>query len=410
MQNKEKRSSSRFSPTVWLVAWVSLFTDISSEMLYPVMPLYLRSIGFSVFWIGLLEGLAEALAGLSKGYFGRRSDLSGKRVAYVRGGYLLSALSKPMLALSGALPWVFTARLSDRLGKGLRTSARDALLSAESSAENKGRVFGLHRGMDTLGAAIGPLMALAFLSQWPGHYQPLFLLAFLPALAGVGLTLLLRDPPLKNAAKTATPTGFLAYLGYWKTASPAYRRLLIGLLAFALFNSSDAFLLLRAREQGLSETGVLGLYIAYNLIYAAAALPAGSLADRWGMRRVLQAGLLIFAGVYAGFGWGFKGPELLGLFALYALYAACSESIAKAWIAQLVPLEETGTALGLFLSLASLATLLASTLAGLLWQWGFPALPFQVSALGSLGVWGYFVLNGKNMPEGITRSGNPLKK
>ena len=156
-----------FTRAVWIVSIVSLLTDISSEMLYPVMPVYLKSIGFSVLLIGLLEGLAEAIAGLSKGYFGKLSDVTGKRVPFVRLGYLMSSVSKPMLAMFVYPLWIFFARTIDRFGKGLRTSARDAILSEESTPENKGKIFGFHRGMDTLGAVLGPVAALIYLDFYP---------------------------------------------------------------------------------------------------------------------------------------------------------------------------------------------------------------------------------------------------
>ena len=178
---------------IWLISLVSLFTDIASEMLYPVMPVYLRSIGFSVLLIGILEGLAEAIAGLSKGYFGNLSDKKGVRLPFVKWGYLLSAVSKPLLAVSVYPLWVFAVRSLDRIGKGIRTSARDALLSQETTKENKGRVFGFHRGMDTVGAAIGPVAALIFLYFYPEQYRWLFLIAFLPGIVAITLTFLLKE-------------------------------------------------------------------------------------------------------------------------------------------------------------------------------------------------------------------------
>ncbi len=187
--------------TIWILSLVSLFTDISSEMLYPVMPLFLSSIGFSSVWIGLLEGMAEATAGLSKGYFGRLSDLTGKRAPFVQLGYLLSAFSKPLMAVFTYPIWIFGARTLDRLGKGLRTGARDAILSDECTPQNKAKVFGFHRGMDTLGAAIGPALALLFLMFYPAQYKILFLLAFIPGLTGTILTLFIKEKkhePTKN--------------------------------------------------------------------------------------------------------------------------------------------------------------------------------------------------------------------
>jgi len=159
-----------FSRVVITLSLVSFFTDIASEMLYPVMPIYLKSIGFTALLIGILEGIAEATAGLSKGYFGELSDRLGKRVIFIRWGYFLSALSKPTMAISKWPVWIFIVRTTDRMGKGLRTSARDALLSDESTPETRGKVFGFHRGMDTLGAAVGPAVALLLLWLYPGNY------------------------------------------------------------------------------------------------------------------------------------------------------------------------------------------------------------------------------------------------
>src|ERR1039457_4509037 len=180
-------SAKVITKTILLVSAISLFTDVASEMLYPVMPLYLKSIGFSILLIGILEGVAEATAGLSKGYFGNLSDVKGKRAPFVRIGYLLSAVSKPMLAVFAFPLWIFFSRTLDRLGKGIRTGARDAILSDETTDENKGKVFGFHRGMDTLGAAIGPALALIYLWIFPGQYRWLFFIAFFPGLLAMSL-------------------------------------------------------------------------------------------------------------------------------------------------------------------------------------------------------------------------------
>src|ERR1035437_1135097 len=174
-----------FTSTIWTLSFVSLFTDVAGEMLYPVMPIYLKTIGFTALWIGLLEGVAEAIVGFSKGYFGKLSDESGKRLPFIKWGYFLSCLSKPLMTLFVFPVWVLFTRSADRLGKGMRTSARDAMLSDECSNENKGKVFGLHRSLDTLGAAIGPLLAIVFLLYYPFHYKQLFLLAFIPGIISV---------------------------------------------------------------------------------------------------------------------------------------------------------------------------------------------------------------------------------
>ncbi|RYU76770.1 MFS transporter [Hymenobacter persicinus] len=365
--------------TIWLLSLVSLFTDLASEMLYPVMPLYLRSIGFSVALIGVLEGVAEATAGLSKGYFGQWSDRLGRRLPFVQWGYGLSALSKPMLAVLAAPWWVFLARTLDRLGKGLRTGARDALLSDETTPATKGRVFGFHRSLDTLGAVLGPAVALIWLARRPGDYRQLFLLAFLPGLAAIVVTLLVREKRRAPSPRPVQP--FWASFGYWRQAPAAYRQVAGALLVFALFNSSDAFLLLLARQRGLPDATVIGLYIFYNLVYALSAFPAGHLSDRVGPRRMLVGGLLLFGAVYAGAALA-HGLWVFGLlFGLYGLYAAATEGVSKAWLSNLCAPADTGAALGTFAGLSSLAALVASTLTGLAWQLLGPAPAFALSAL-----------------------------
>lgn len=372
---------------VWVLSLVSLFTDVASEMLYPVTPLFLKSIGFSVFIIGVLEGVAEAVAGLSKGYFGRWSDHSTRRLPFVQAGYALSAVAKPMLAAFSWVWWIFLARTLERLGKGLRTGARDALLSDEATPATKGRVFGFHRGMDTLGAVIGPALALLYLFYYPGDYRTLFLIAFVPGMLAVGATFLVRE-----RARTDRPAGsfskwnLTAFATYWRQGPAAYRRLAGGLLVFALFNSSDVFLLLKAREAGLDDTGVVGVYIFYNLVYAVAAFPIGVLADRLGMRRVLVGGLLVFATVYAGMGLTSKGWVVGVLFFLYGIYAAATESIAKAWISNISARQDTATAIGTFTAFQSIAALIASSLTGLLWYQFGPLVAFGVSAAVAVGV------------------------
>ena len=179
--------------TVWILSLVSLFADIASEMLYPVIPVYLREIGFSVLLIGILEGVANFTAGLTKGYFGKLSDEKGLRLPFIKSGYFLSAISKPMMAAFTYPFWVFFARTVDRLGKGLRTAARDALLSGEASPRTKARVFGFHRSMDTIGAALGPAFALLFLYLYPGSYRTIFLLAFIPGIISVLLIFILKE-------------------------------------------------------------------------------------------------------------------------------------------------------------------------------------------------------------------------
>jgi MFS family permease len=373
-----------FTRTILLVSFVSLFTDIASEMLYPIMPVYLRSIGFSVLLIGILEGVAEATAGLSKGYFGNLSDARKKRVPFVRGGYLLSAISKPLLAIFTFPLWVFFARTMDRFGKGLRTSARDAMLSDETTAEHKGKVFGFHRGMDTLGAAIGPIAALIFLWFYPGQYKWLFLIAFFPGLVATLLTFLLKEKGevQKTNKGEMVKVSYFGYLNYWKKASPEFRKLSVGLLAFALFNSSDAFLLLAMKYQGMTDERMIAFYIFYNLVYALMSYPLGALADKIGLKTMLIIGLLIFSLVYFFFGFAISLIAFGALFFFYALYAAATEGISKALISNLVKKSDTATAIGFYTSFASILALLSSTLSGFLWVMIGPKAMFMISGVG----------------------------
>ena len=389
--------------TILLVSFVSLFTDIASEMLYPVMPVYLRSIGFSVLLIGILEGVAEATAGLSKGYFGNLSDVLKKRVPFVKGGYSLSAISKPLLAVFTFPLWVFFARALDRLGKGIRTGARDTMLSDETTPEHKGKVFGFHRSMDTVGAAIGPIFALIFLSFYPAHYKLMFLIAFFPGLIAILLTFFLkeksnsppdsyRDHQLANSpahqltsspAKKGNP---LAYVRYWKIASPSFKHLIIGLLAFTLFNSSDVFLLLALKNQGMSDTTMIGFYIFYNLVYALFSYPVGVIADKIGLKTMLILGLLVFSVVYFFFGFAASMLAFALLFLFYAIYAAATEGISKALISNLAAKSDTATAIGFYTSFASILTLISSSLSGLLWVLIGPKAMFMISGIGVAGV------------------------
>lgn len=376
--------------TIWLLSLVSLFTDIASEMLYPVMPIYLKSIGFSIVLIGILEGIAEATAGLSKGYFGKLSDIKGRRLPFIQFGYALSAVSKPLLGFFTWAWWVFFARTLDRLGKGIRTGARDALLSGEATTETKGRVFGFHRAMDTLGAAIGPVLALIFLYFYPGKYIYLFFIAFAPGLAAILITFLIKEKTF--APKKKTPVSFLSFVKYWKTGPALYRKIVLGLLIFSLFNSSDVFLLLKVKDSGLGDTWVIGSYIFYNLIYAIFSYPLGVLADRIGLKYVLVTGLFLFAVVYLGFSFSSGIALFLVFFFVYGIYAAATEGISKAWISNIVQKEETATAIGTFTAFQSICAMIASSLTGLIWYLISPEAAFITTSVATVIVGIYFVI------------------
>jgi len=368
--------------TILLVSLVSLFTDIASEMLYPVMPIYLKSINFSVLLILILEGVAEMTAGLSKGYFGNLSDKKGVRMPFVRFGYALSAISKPLLAAFAFPLWIFFARTIDRLGKGIRTSARDALLSDETTKEHKAKVFGFHRAFDTVGAAIGPVVALVFLYFYPGHYTWLFIIAFFPGIVAIAITFAVKEKKRSVPDVEKKRTGFLEFLKYWKKSPPLFKKLVIGLLFFTFLNSSDALLLLTLNKNGLTDTQVIAFYIFYNLVYALASYPLGVLADKTGMKKILLLGLAMFAVVYFAFGFAGLWWHFAILFFLYGVYAAASEGISKAWISNISNKDETATAIGFFNSFSSIFSLLANLFAGLICFYFSFKISFIISGIG----------------------------
>ncbi len=367
-------------------------------MLYPVMPIYLSSIGFSIALIGILEGFAESTIGISKGYFGKQSDLSGKRLPFLQWGYALTTIGKTMMVLIAHPVWIFFTRSLDRLGKGIRTGARDAMLSDEATPETKGKVFGFHRSLDTLGAVIGPLLALAYLYYYPEDYRTLFFLAFVPGMVAVLLTVFLKD-----RKRTATPVkmrgSLLSFLSYWKESPAVYRKVLIGFLVFALINSSDLFLILRLKETGMSDTWVIGGFIFFNMIYALFALPLGILADRIGLKKTYIIGLVVFVFVYFGMSIEAEPYVYLLLFGCYGIFSAATEGISKAWISNIADKKDTATAVGLFSGFQSVCAFLASSLTGIIWYAFGAGVAFTATAIVALGVIVYFLFLKDNIKE-----------
>lgn len=371
---------------------MSLFTDIASEMLYPVLPIYLKSIGYSILFIGILEGITEVVSGYGKGYFGHLSDVTGKRVPFVRFGYALSAISKPLLSISQVPFVVLVSRILDRIGKGVRTGARDAILSSEATNKTKARVFGFHRAMDTLGAVIGPSFALVYLYSHPNDYIFLFYLAFLPGLIAIGFTFLLKekkDQPIQRNL-TKQNNSLFNFLSYWKKSNPNYRKLVVGLLVFAFWNSSDVFLILKSKEAGLDDHLVIGIYIFYNLVYAVFAYPLGVIADKIGLKTMFLLGLGIYAIVYLLMGFVQSSVLILLAFFLYGLYAAATEGISKAWVSNSIPRSETATAIGMYTGLQSICAFFASIVAGWLWFLFGAPVTFIVTGVFAVLVFLYF--------------------
>jgi MFS family permease len=359
------------SRNVIVLGLVSLFQDASSEMLYPVVPMFLTTVlGAPMTVIGLIEGFAEFTAAMLKALFGSLSDRFQRRRVFISVGYGLSAMSRPLLLLAQSWGVVLAARLLDRLGKGVRTSPRDALLAASAPAEYRGKVFGLHRAMDTIGAVIGPLLAILLLSMTNNDYRFVFLIAILPTVLAFLFTFLVKE--IKTETTLQIAKAKTARANYWPLKTGNWPRTYWTFLGintiFFLGNSSDVFLILRAQEIGLSAQLSILAYVIYNLAYALLATPAGIFSDRLGRRRVMQLGFLLFAGVYVGFAFAKSTWCIWPLFALYGFYAAMTEGISKAAIADLVAPEHRGSAIGFFYMLTGFAALLASGVTGWIWQ------------------------------------------
>jgi len=356
---------------VRVLAWVSFFQDTASELLYPVLPLFLVGpLGAPVAVVGLVEGIAEGTAAVTKAVSGRLADVRRRR-PMIAAGYGLSSVSKLLIGFAAAWPLVLVARFSDRLGKGIRTSPRDALIADETPPAARGRAFGFHRAADSAGAVAGPLLGLVLYELLDHRIRPLFFVAFVPAAVSAGLVAFVRERP-RHAPAAAAPERRPQPLPgrYWRV---------VGLLTlFGLVNFSDALLILRARELGLGFAGVVGAYVLYNVTYAALSYPAGVLSDRVPRRVVFAGGLAVFAVAYTGLGLATSPAWVWVLLPLYGCYTALTDGVGKAWISDLVPASATGTGLGVYYGLTGGAAVLAGVWAGMAWS-GDGRLPLLVS-------------------------------
>jgi MFS family permease len=365
---------------ILLLGFTSLFTDISSEMVYPIIPLFLTSLGAGPAALGLIEGFAESLASLLKAFSGYIADRVGKRKGLTLVGYLSSALGKVILSLATGWGTVLCARSVDRLGKGIRTAPRDALIAESAAQGTRGRAFGLHRGMDTAGAVIGVGAAYLIITGGNGEYAHVFLLSILPAFIGVVLLFWLKEPSRVQGQKTSRP------VLRWRVLPKNLRLFLAIALVFSLGNSSNAFLLLRSSGPGHGPGEVLLLYLAYNVSYMVWSYPAGWLSDRLGRKLVLICGYAIYGAVYLGFAL-FDPAQSTWLpwvlFSLYGVYSGLTDGIEKAFVTDLAPRNIRVTAIGVHAMITGIGLFPASLIAGLLWEeWG-PAAPFMLG--GALG-------------------------
>jgi len=348
-------------------------------MLYPITPLFLTTVlGASMAIVGIIEGLAEFIAGFLKGYFGRLSDKLGKRSIFVTIGYGLSALVKPLPGIFPYISTVLFSRVTDRVGKGIRTAPRDALLASNADG-NTGAIFGFHRGMDTLGAAIGPVAALILLHFYPEDYRLIFLVAFIPSIVAVSFTQAVKDKLVSIKEKQKDH-----YLSVWKSAPSQYKSIIILITIFSLVNSSDVFLILKSQSVSHSSTLAILGYVFYNIIYAGAAYPLGKISDKFGKKKIYVTGLIVFSIVYLGFSVSPNVDWLWGFFVLYGIYAASTEGIAKAWVSDLIPDQRRGTAIGFLTMLSSIAMMIGSLITGVLWDQFGSTVPFAVSSIVSI--------------------------
>lgn len=351
--------------TVWLLSILSLFNDFSSEMLYPIIPLYLQQIGYGSLLIGILEGIAECIAGLTKIYMGSISDSMQKRLPFVQVGYFLSVCSRPLIGISSSIGLIFAGRSIDKIGKGIRTASRDALLADESNASNAAEVFGFHRSMDTIGAVLGPLTAILYLHYHPENYKSLFFITLLPGIAAILCGFGLKEK--QHVIGIHKSISWKQRFTYYRIAPKKYLRFILVLLCFSLINSSDMFLLLKAKENGCTEQHVLFLYILFNLSFAIFSFPIGKLADKVGKHWMFFIGLLLFAFCYYLIGQYTSSSLLFLSFILYGLFYACTHGISKAILLQTIEPNQKASAIGFYEGMNSFCLLIANSVAGFVW-------------------------------------------
>lgn len=382
----------RLPKTVVKLGWVSFFADICSEMVYPLLPLFLKAtLGAPASLLGLIEGSAESVVSLMKGWAGFHSDHTGRRLPYIQWGYGLSAFGKPLIGLATFWPTVLLARVVDRVGKGVRTTARDALIADCADPESLGTAYGFHRAMDTAGALVGVAIAIAFLVWLPSNLRAAFLIAGIPGLISLAITLAVRDV---DHQKGASRQKSLSIKEAYRAMPPKFKQAVAISLLFAAASTSDTFLLLRARELGLENVQVVLGYAVYNLTYMLASWPLGKLSDRYGRWSIMLPGWVLYAAVYVGFATS-NAAALWWLFAIYGLAIASNKGVGVALIADHAPAEARGAAMGLFYLVTGLITWVANVATGFIYDKVSPSIAFNFAAVCALSgvVFALFSLN-----------------
>jgi len=364
---------------VVVLGLVSFFNDIASEMVYPIVPIFLTTVlKSSTAVVGLIEGIAEATAAVTKFLFGYWSDKIAKRKPFVVFGYTFSSLSKGLIGAAYFWPLVLFSRFLDRLGKGLRTASRDALLLQNTNEKNKGFIFGFHRAFDSAGAVLGPIFALILISLFASNLRLVFYLAMIPGLIGVLLLIFLVKEKQNSQEKKVGKVNFS-----WKSLDPKVKFFVLVSFIFALGNSSDAFLILRAKNLGLTTQLAVFAYVLYSLVQTVLSAPIGSLSDKIGHRKMFIFGLLVFSLVYLAIGIVNNSIFLWFLFPLYGIYVVATDGVSKAYLGEFIKEEEAGSVYGLYQMVIALATFFASWLGGLLWAKVAPSATFYFGAIMS---------------------------
>jgi len=348
---------------VLFLGLVSFFTDISTEMVYPLIPLYLiAAFGATPALIGVIEGIAESLSSLLKVYSGYISDKFQKKKALAFAGYSAGLFYKIILLIAGSWSGVMLARIVDRSGKGIRTAPRDVLISESADQNELGKAYGLHKTLDKAGAALGILITYFLLTGGFSDYKKLFIISIIPAVLGLCMFMFIKETKVEHPS--------VSQPRFWKSLKGLDGQLklyLFVVLLFTLGNSSNAFLLLKAQSVGFEDISVVLLYFIYSITASILSLPLGGLSDRIGRKSLLVSGYLVFSIVYFGFAFAWNQPFLVAMFVLYGVYTAMITGVERAFIAEIAPSEIKGTMLGLQSTIAGIALLPASLITGFLW-------------------------------------------
>lgn len=362
---------------IYISGLVSFFMDISSEMIYPLVPLFLANVlGVSKSAIGLIEGVAESTASILKVFSGYLSDRIGNRKWLMVAGYGLSTLTRPIVALATTWHHVFTFRFFDRFGKGIRGAPRDALIAESTEKEFLGRAFSFHRSLDTMGAVVGPALAFFLLGIFSNDYRTVFWLSIIPGIIAVLLIIFFITETNKPATELSERPKFTLKHFDWR-----FKFFVIIAAIFALGNSSDVFLILRAEEKGVPAVMIPVVYLLFNLVYSISAIPAGIAADRFGKKRVILTGFVLFALLYYGFAVAADATAIWILFGFYGVFMGLTEGIQKAFLATIIPQQFKATAFGVYNTIVGIAMLPASLIGGWLWDHVSPSATFYFGAI-----------------------------